>query len=834
MEFSTYQPLLWLLIIIPLGIAFSFSLINRKPWMQQLSNVLRLVAVVALILALCQPFITLVTDKKHLVFMFDNSESVAIGSIKKQYQQLKKSPAKMRYGDSMSLLCFADSAVNLTNSKLAERIKAWQTGTGDSSYRQSTKLTNALYTARLLFPANKAKQLVIISDGMATDGSPEAILTEMKASGIDIQFIRMAQLDKPEAAIVEFNADRNVVYMGERARLTAKITANCDMQGTVKFINRNVVVRAVKVELHKDQPQLISDEFIIGDDSSGLWRVELSTEKDYFPFNNQATVTIEVKGKLKVLALHVRPIEMRPFVRAMRKQEITVEVRGRLGCPTKLKDLLDFDVVLLADFPATAMTIRQMEMLKHYVEDYGRGIIMTGSENSFGLGGYYKTPVEDVLPVISRYEKEKELPSLAMVLVIDKSGSMNGVKISLARQAGKAAVELLGHRDYIGVVAFDGQPMVVAEMTSAISAGQVASAIDSIAAGGGTNLYPAMVKGKAMLDQTAAKIKHMIILSDGQSMPGDFDGITADMAGAGITVSTVALGAGAHRSLMSRIAELGRGRYYETMEADNVPRIFARETIKASRSAIKEEPFGVIKVGDAGYLNGIDFANAPYLLGYVMTRVKPTAQIELICEKGDPLLASGQFGLGRGISFTSDLTAKWSGEWLEWKSYGKFWAQLIRATAPNHDTTGILVESTIKQNKVTVTMRCRDINGTPLTGIKWHLALAADHNSQILPVTECGYGLYKAEFKRSQASNYSLTINDLTRRKTKTLYWNAKYPPEYLLGNHLQQSINKLPTFSSLDITKRIGNVTVGFPLINIFAIIALIATLGSVLFRRV
>ncbi|MCF6175098.1 MAG: VWA domain-containing protein [Victivallaceae bacterium] len=833
MDFTSYTPLLWLLMIIPIGIAFIYSLINRRPWMKRLAFLLRVVAVTALVLALCQPFISLVTDKKHLVFMLDCSESVSMDAIAEQHRQIKKLTAEMDLGDSMSLLCFADSASRITPEQLEEQIKAWRAGTGDSRFRQATKLTDALQAAKLLYPANRAKQLIIMSDGMATDGNPAPVLNDLMYDGMNIQFLRMAQLDKPEAAIVEFSGDRTAAYLGEKVRLTAKITANRDMKVILKFINRNVVVKAVPVMLNKEQPQLISDEFIIDDESSGVWRAELSAENDYFPFNNRAAVTIEVKGKMKVLALHVRPVEMRPFVRAMRKQGITVEVRGRMGCPTEIKEMLDFDAIIIADFPATAMSVRQMEMLRQYVRDYGRGLIMTGSENSFGLGGYYKTPVEDVLPVISRYEKEQELPSLAMVLVIDKSGSMGGMKISLARQAGKAAVELLGLRDYIGVIAFDGQPVVIAEMTSAVSAGQVVSAIDSIAAGGGTNLYPAMVKGKEMLDQTSAKIKHMIVLSDGQSMPGDFDGITSGMAGGGITVSTVALGGGAHRALMSRIAELGRGRYYETLDADNVPRIFARETIKASRSAIKEEPFGVIKIGDADFLNGIDFSDAPYLLGYVMTRTKPMAEVQLLCEKGDPLLASGQFGLGRGISFTSDLTAKWSSEWLEWKSFGKLWAQIIRAAAPNRDADGINLTTTVKRNKVTVTIRCRDINGIPLTGIKWHAALASNNSSQLLPVTEYGYGLYKTEFERSATDNYSLALNDLTRRKTKTLYWNAEYPREYLLDNRVSPVLSSLESFSADKITARVGSVTAGFPAANIFAIIALFALMGSVLCRR-
>ena len=85
-----------------------------------------------------------------------------------------------------------------------------------------------------------------------------------------------------------------------------------------------------------------------------------------------------------------------------------------------------------------------MEVARTYVQDLGGGLIMLGGDQSFGLGGYYKTSLEEILPVRSDFEKEKEKPSLAMMLVIDKSGSMGGEKIEMAKEAARAAVELLG------------------------------------------------------------------------------------------------------------------------------------------------------------------------------------------------------------------------------------------------------------------------------------------------------------------------------------------------------------------------------------------------------
>ncbi|RYD30146.1 MAG: VWA domain-containing protein, partial [Verrucomicrobiaceae bacterium] len=333
--------------------------------------------------------------------------------------------------------------------------------------------------------------------------------------------------------------------------------------------------------------------------------------------------------------------------------------------------------------------MRQMQLLKSYVQDFGGGLAMMGSENSFGLGGYYKTPVEDVLPLVSRFEKEKEKPSLAMVLVIDKSGSMQGAPMALARQAAKASVELLGAQDQVAVIAFDGAPQLVSEMRRASERDAIQAAIDTIQEAGGTDLYSAMEMGKQILDNTTAKIKHMICLTDGQTEDRGFGSLTQALVDSGVTVSTVGMGDGAVGDLLQGIAEVGKGRYYQTNDPSNVPQIFTKETIQATKSAIKEDVYQAITVTDHPMLAGYADSDLPASLGYVMTEAKPTTQVVLAVESGDPLLAVGRFGLGQGLCFTSDLTEKWGGEWLAWDGCGKFWSQVLRSILKKEDVEGM-------------------------------------------------------------------------------------------------------------------------------------------------
>src|SRR5262249_40144110 len=194
--------------------------------------------------------------------------------------------------------------------------------------------------------------------------------------------------------------------------------------------------------------------------------------------------------------------------------------------------------------PATDLTQRQMEVARTYVQDLGGGLVMLGGDQSFGLGGYYKTTLEEILPVRSDFEKEKEKPSLAMVLVIDKSGSMGGTKMELAKDAAKGAVELLGPNDKVGVIAFEGETYWVSEVQPAGNKSYIMDKISSIEAGGGTVMAPAMEAAFEALRDTVAKLKHVIILTDGISAPGPFEEIAQNMAQARITCSTVGISYG--------------------------------------------------------------------------------------------------------------------------------------------------------------------------------------------------------------------------------------------------------------------------------------------------
>ncbi len=832
MDFISYFPFLWLLLIPPMLVAFIFTLVDRPPVRKWAAFLLRVLGMILLVLALCRPFYSRSSSLTHTIYLVDVSESVDLKAVGKTAKRIEELSGKLRPGDTWAMYYLADSVKRITPKEFPKLVEEWRQGMGDAEFRRESRIADALTGSRLAIPAGKSGKIVLFSDGQNTAGNLDDAVENLEKAGITLEFAKLPGLDRPEAAVLSLTPNTPEVYAGEILRLTAKLTANRDIKGKLRFINRGVVIKEVPVELKAGKISEIPADFPVKTDEGGRWQVELQPEKDYFPVNNHASCQVKLRGPAKVLALHEKPAKLRNFARAMKSQDIDVEIRGKFGMPTTMAELLQFDAVLIASLPAEILTTQQMKNVKRFVSDFGRGLIMTGSENSFGLGGYYRTPVEEVLPLNSRYEKEKEQPSLAMVLVIDKSGSMNGIKISLARQAAKAAVELLNPRDQVGVVAFDGQPFTVCEMTPAVNTSAINSAIDQIGAGGGTNMYPAMASGKELLDNVSAKIKHMIVLTDGMSSGGDFEGIASEMADSGMTISTVALGQGAARELLNRIAEIGRGRYYETVDPESVPRIFTGETIEASKSAIREEPFQPVKIGDADFVSGIDFSKSPFLLGYVKTRIKPTARAQLITETGDPLLASGQYGLGRSVAFTSGLTGDWAGEWLDWKNYGKFWSQVVRAVLPPDATAGFTTKFSENNGTGTVNIERKNSSGEPLNNIKWKAEMITGNGVKTsLDMTETGNGRYQSKFAIPESQGYLLRFADQTHNKLKVIHKSWNYPREFLLYTKAPESLNKLPAPGKSPAPPSVPARRSALPIYGILAIIFI--ALG-IFFRRI
>jgi Ca-activated chloride channel homolog len=344
--------------------------------------------------------------------------------------------------------------------------------------------------------------------------------------------------------------------------------------------------------------------------------------------------------------------------------------------PTSAAGYAGKDAVILEDVSNEALGKKRAEAIGEAVRDRALGLLALGGDHSFSLGKYYKSPLQEVLPVKSLVPGKLQRKNVAIELVLDRSGSMineaGGVpKIAQAQAAARGAVEfLLKHRDEVGVVTFEIKPHNLIPLTRVepSTVGGIEKKINAIPANGGTNIYKGLKAGVEEIEKSKAKDRHIILLTDGISEPGTYAELVPGLKKGKISVATVALGSEADFGLLKQIAADTGGNYYATENARDLPKIFAKETRINTRTVRLVGRLGVSS-GDPSPITGSLVGQAlPPLAGNVVTVLKPGAEAALLAQDKnhppDPALAQWQYGSGRVAAWTPGL-GEWAGEWLE-------------------------------------------------------------------------------------------------------------------------------------------------------------------------
>lgn len=793
--FELARPeMLWLLCCaVPVAWYFRRSLVDFSKRQQRGSLGARLVVLTLLVLAAAGLSLVRSDDRQFVVFLVDRSDSIDTSAGEQADEFIARAAEHRRRGDQVRIIDFAG------NTLLPREVEA-ECASLDDLDRGHTDLASALSVAWASIPAFYAKTLVVLSDGRFTRGDAARVAQAARAADVRICTTALQPRRDDEVQLSAVTGPAQV-RTGAPFELEIEITSNHDDDAELDIFRNDVRVGAEKVEIKTGENRFRLLQ-AASDAKLQAYSVRLRAGRDHFIDNNTATALIACEGKPRMLLIESAERSDKHLKWALEREDIVVDVRRPRGVPQKLDDLENFELLCLSNVPATELSRHQMQLIRSYVQDLGGGFIMIGGDQSFGLGGYYKTILEEILPVRSDFEKEKEKPSLGMVLVIDKSGSMGGQKIELAKEAAKSAAELLGPKDQIGVLAFDGSPHWVCEVHPASDRGYVVDRISSLVAGGGTDLAPALSEAYLALEGTSTKLKHVIALTDGHSQPGNFFEIASSMADSKMTISTVAVGAGADRELLERIVEWGgrQGNFYFTEDEHHIPQIFAKETIEASRSAIEERPFLPVQVREHQICRGVNFDEAACLLGYVIARAKPTAELVLATEQGDPLLATWRYGLGKSLAFTSDAKSKWAAEWLRWPGFSRFWSQVVRDTMRTTTPATMQVEMQRDSGKVMLTVDALHPSpqraGEYLDDVVTTLALIRPGREEVtVPLNQHAPGRYVGEFAVDGMDDCQLRISQ--KRKGVEVQSARRglalgYSDEYRVGPVNEASLRQL------------------------------------------
>jgi Mg-chelatase subunit ChlD len=701
MPFAFTDPLwLWLLVPGVLLVAGGWLAASRTlPRGRRIASlVIRLVLVACLGASLAGARLALPSDRLSVVFLVDASASMVDATREELLAFARAAMREMPEGDTAGVVVFgANALVDRLPSQLDElREPSSVPVVGATDIGAAVRLSTAI------FPAGTQQRLVLLSDGNDTAGQSEQAILAAARRGVRLDVVLPNGATYGEALIDDVDAPAGA-RVGESIQLTVRVRATIATAATLRLLadGETVATRQLRLE-----PGTIAVSFTLEADEPGfhVFRAVLEPEEDHFAENNAADAYVLVTGEPQILLATDDPARAADLIDALHaaRQNITVVPSG--GVPTSLATLAGFDAVVLDNVPAGDLGEATMASLQVYVRDLGKGLVMLGGRNSYGAGGYLNSPLEEVLPVYMTVRDRERSPDVALVAVVDKSGSMADChctsanqntgtsqtrgfeKVDIAKEAILRAADALAPTDQLGVVTFNENAQW-ALRTGPLDLNGLQSSL-GFEADGQTNIYAGLKAAYDDLVRNPAKLRHIILITDGWSTSGAYDALLADMRAAGITLSTIGTGGGS-ADILRRLAEQSGGRYYNADDATTIPDIFLKETIRTAGEQIVEEPFQPIPSAPSEILLGLDSGRLPSLFGYNATTAKGTATVALLTGREDPLLAQWQYGLGRAAAWTSDTRQQWATDWIGTDAFGTLTAQLVAWTLPPQDDQGI-------------------------------------------------------------------------------------------------------------------------------------------------
>ncbi len=664
----------------------------------------RVCLLAAVVVALAEPELRVAGDQRAVVFALDVSDSMTPGQQAWARHWVDSAIRALPAGSRWSVEQFA------------ARPELVADGGGVPPPGAATDVAAALSLGdALLTPVQDGRaspDLVLLTDGWDTMGHP--VTAGGLRPGVAVSYVvPPAGEDTPQAVIRGISLPA-AVRVGETPDLTVQVEAAAPAAARLRVTMDGATLSDGEVQLQEGSHDI---PFAPRVDTPGFHEVAAALTVNGRT-SRLSSVTIASDAG-RVLVLEDEAGRADALASLLARSGVSVERRPAKTVPPSAAGLADFDAVVLVDTPATSLALDQLRTLQSYARDLGRGVVVVGGPRSFGPGGYEGTALDDMLPVSAQPPVAPQQGSLALFLVVDRSGSMQmGVggtsKIAMARTAASRAAELLKPNDTLGVIAFDTAfdwvvPPVKVRGPDDVR--QAQALVQTIEAGGGTTILPPLRAAMEAAAGTDAALKHVVLLTDGESADKGYEELLARMAPRRVTLSTVAIGSDADRTLLASLARLGGGRSYFTERSTQIPQIATKETTILTRNAVVEGQ-AAARVGEPSPLVRALSGAFPVLSGYVATTRKERAVTALETERGDPLLAHWQYGLGRVVAWTSEADQGWGAAWADWPGAAPFWSQVTRWAMPapqGSDLSGPQVGAQVLPDGRRVTIRAHSV-----------------------------------------------------------------------------------------------------------------------------
>jgi len=682
--FVFFQPV-WLLLLIPLAAAWL-----AWPLPARSLRILRAVVFIFTVFALAQVAIKLPDRAGTVVVVADRSASMPQNSAASEKEVIGLLHKSMGPRDQMGVVAFGQQAVVEQSPQRTEFPGfAAQVGTDHSS------VNDAVESALSLIPPDGGGRILLLSDGKWTGKDPSAAAARAAGRGVAVDYRLLARPQVSDVAIQSFLTPQSVLP-GQAFVLSAWVQSPTEQDVQYQLKRGDEILSSGSKTISAGLTRLMFRDRAA---KAGVNEYTLTVQgpkEDPIPENNIARALVGVEGSKPVLIVSAAG-EKSGLVKLLRGGSIDVVGKTPTQCGWSLEELSQYSSVVLENVPAGQIGMSGMETLASWVEETGSGLAMTGGQKSYGPGGYYKSPLERVLPVSMEMRKEHRKLSVAVVVALDRSGSMSmpagggRIKMDLADLGTVQVLDLLSPMDEIGVFAVDTTPHEIVPLDSVEHNITYRSKILSIGSeGGGIYIYEALVASARMIQGAKAQTRHIILFADAsdseQSM--HYEEIVDKLREADVTVSVVGLGTDhdCDANLLKDIARRGGGECYFSDNPDEIPRIFAQDTFTIARSTFIDQPTAFSFTAGYSLLGSQPVAAPPSLGGYNLCYIRPEANLAAVTgdEYKAPVVASWNAGNGRVLCYLGEADGKYSGDFAKWDQTGEFYGTLVRWVAGKH------------------------------------------------------------------------------------------------------------------------------------------------------
>lgn len=765
--------------------------------------IVRLLVLLTIVLAMAGVSVTQKQKKAETIFLVDASDSMA-GNRKELETYLEQTLSQMPDKNLGGIVVFGkDTAVDsfLSDKKVFSGFTAEPVTT-------ATNIEKAVTTACSMFDEGVTRRLVLITDGSENEGSMN--LAAMTLKGREVELYTIAVEDSisgnQEVYIDELEVP-SVIHLGDHYNVMVSVVSNVETDAVLSLFSGRIAKGQQNIHISKGRNQFVFED--IGEEGTiAQYKAVIEPEKDTISINNTYVTFSQIEARPRVLVVEGKSSEAKEFGKILQAANVDYDIVTPKGVPVSLSELNQYKAIVTLNVHYDDLRNGFPSVLDSYVKDFAGGYVCIGGDNSYALGGYRGTELEQMLPVYMDLQGEKEIPKMSMAFVIDQSGSMTTPSeestsvtgLDLAKQAAVSGVSEVRSTDEVGVLAFDDSFHWIVPIQEVTDLETLKENIKSIGYGGGTSIYPALQEAYLKMIKSNAKIKHIILLTDGQDGYNQYDSLLKLINAAGITVSTVAVGSDSDQKTLSYIAEQCGGRYYYTDVNNSIPRIFAQEVYLSTKTYLINEEFSPVITSNNALLDGVMDDGCPLLMGYVAATPKPAADVLLESHKEDPILTTWQYGLGRTIAWNSDGNNQWTAQYATWENYPMLWSNIINYVISDTELGDDRLELVKEGNTSIITYETKAYNQDTIVEAVITEENGATKEVALEPIKP---GVFEASMDMDEIGVYNVSIRKKDGQKILKNY-NTAYANQYSVEYQFVDGKTDLATF-----TKQAGGVEI-------------------------